>query len=95
MFKVKLSMPKVRAYCVEKEFYDAGTNTEYAHMLNQCNNLMLDSGDVTAIADDIIYHTDESRIQELLDECGYRGRKELRESVEFDLINRCGRTVIV
>ena len=88
-------MAKVRGYCVEMEFYDAGTNQEYASMLDKCNNLMLDSGDITAIADDIIYHTDESRIQELLDECGYRGRKELRESVEFDLINRCGRTVIV
>ena len=96
MFKVRLRMDSVRRYCIEEDYYDAGTNTEYASMLDKCDSrLLLDSGDITAIADDIIYHTDESNIQSKLDCCGYKGRKELRESLEWDLINRCGCTVIV
>ena len=53
---------RMRALCIEHDWYNAGTNEEYGHLLyNLCGEHDLTTEDVSEIVDDIIAHTEEYR----------------------------------
>ena len=58
----RMESGKMRALCIRYNWYNAGTNEEYGHLLyGLCGFHDLTTDDVAAIVNDIIAHTQEFR----------------------------------
>lgn len=77
---------KVRATCIRNGYYTQGTNEEYSKMFQKCG---LNYG-ILAIATDILDHSDQKRIEFET----AMNRKEILETICFDLINNCSYTTV-
>lgn len=71
----KLDMGKAQGICVKLKMYDAGTNREFAEMLNKVykwaqSKDYIEIEDLKEIAEDIVKHTSSSRIEEMKKEYG-------------------------
>lgn len=53
----KLDRDKIRAHCIEHEYYTCGNNREYSHMFDMCDTAETDE-DIIAVAKDIWNHSD-------------------------------------
>lgn len=55
----RISAPRLRALCIEKNWYTRGNNDEYGHLLIDlaANKETLMTGDIIAIAEDIAAHS--------------------------------------
>ena len=53
---------KIQALCIKHNWYNAGTNEEYRHLLFElCGYRNLSTADISEIVNDIIAHTAEFR----------------------------------
>lgn len=58
----RMESTKMQALCIKHNWYNAGTNEEYRHLLFElCGYRHLSTADVSEIVDDIIAHTLEFR----------------------------------
>ena len=55
----RISAPRLRALCIEKNWYTRGDNDEYRHLFLDlaANKETLTTGDIIAIAEDIAAHS--------------------------------------
>lgn len=81
----KIETGKVRVMCIRNNYYTCGTNEEYDKMFQTC-----ESGDVLAIASDILEHSNKER---LIHQSGCSER-EVLENICFGLINDCSYTCV-
>ena len=59
---VRFIIPLTRALCIQQNWYNAGTNEDYGHLLyTLCGYHDLTADDITEIVGDIIMHTQEYR----------------------------------
>lgn len=58
----RMESTKMQALCIKHNWYNAGTNEEYRHLLFElCGYRNLSTADVSEIVNDIIAHTAEFR----------------------------------
>lgn len=82
----RIDTGKVRAMCIDNDYYTQGTCEEYDKMFKMC-----DSGcGVLAIASDILEHSNKQR---LVNRYGCSER-EVLENICFGLINDCSFTCV-
>lgn len=69
MIRIKISATKVRNMCIEYGLYGAGDSAQYDAMLDYCYRVSndVDTVDLTVIAKDIMEHSDQDALQEVLD----------------------------
>ena len=65
----KLSSEALRILCIDREWYDAGDNEEYANMLDMAKKKEITSDDIVEIATDICEHSTNIDFDDFEDIC--------------------------
>ena len=82
----RIDTDKVRAMCINNDYYTRGTCEEYDKMFKMCGS----DCSILEIANDILEHSDKQR---LLNRYGCSER-EVLENICCQLINRCTYTTV-
>lgn len=65
----RLSSDALRSLCIERAWFTGGDGEEYNKMLAKTQKEDITSDDIVEIANDIIEHTDELRMNNFTDVC--------------------------